>query len=89
MPTLDELGKFLNSVGFPGGFLLLCAAALWRAGVFLAPHIRDVSTAHIGLIKTLESNDTAKTRTLENVSTVLGEHSEILGEIHEAVKAKP
>lgn len=86
--SLDEIGKFVNAVGFPVAFCVVCFYAVWRTGRFMGPIVQRIATSHVDLVDTLKANDTAKTGVMKTQSELLAEHSEMLHDIRSAVKGK-
>lgn len=46
MPSLEDVGKFINNVGLPGAIVIGGMIIAWRVCVFLAPIVKDMANRH-------------------------------------------
>lgn len=75
MPTLDDIAKFINSVGLPTALVTVALFAVWYFARIFATHAPSIVAAHNALTESLKD-------TTEKQADTQCRQTELLEEMH-------
>lgn len=80
MPSLTEMGEFINKVGALSAFFIATCVAIWRVGVFMSPLVTKMFEAHVSFLQSLQDNEVRRTQVLESQKSLLAQNTAILSQ---------
>lgn len=92
MPSLIEIGEFINRIGLPTTVVLMLAFAFWRifkasalAVTFVAPKVTALAEAHMTFLEKTSAVQEQQVKIISDFREAHAETATKVDQIHEAV----